>query len=381
MKNNRSTGIKLKGKSKLRGIIKPRSKANKPARSQTPRSIPNNRLIELSRTLADPCGRPPSPGFYGTADGYMVRHKKVYSMLGGTGSKHGYFLIDPTFTSQAYASGQSTRSAFFSYGTSDPDYRPPNSDTDPYGSEDTTIQPMVNARTVESPHDSFLYANSNKFRVVSCCMKIDYIGATSTAGGLICTINNLDPDALVNPSVADYVTIGSSVNDLMGRSPNVFRFGVEPIELKWRPNTTSDQHREPFHSVITTGTRGVNKSTPYGMIREVNATGVVTNQQVTTTSGRPALFGVAWTGLPGNNTEIRIEVTINTEYVPKPANGMPAPPRHAEPTSNTWKDAVASLDKYLPGWETVVKTTRAAAQISRVLGGSGINPMMQRLEL
>ncbi len=340
----------------------------------------NTRLLSLARAIADPCGAPPAPGFYGNGDGYVVRHKKVYTAAGGS-SKHGYFLIDPSFTSQAYSAGTARRSSWFSFGTSDPNWSPTNNVADPYGNDDDPTNPMVTARTEESPHDVFLYNNAHKYRVVSCCMKVSYIGSTSSAGGLIATIQNLDPDALFTPDSTDADTTGSSVNQIISRSPNVFRMGVDPVELKWRPSPTSDMHREPYHSVVTTGVRASTRSTPYGYVRSIDNLGTVTNQLVTTTAGRPALFGVAWTGLPGSNADIRIEVTVNTEFVPKPDVGMPAPPRAMLSTSSTWKDAIAYLDRNLPSWDTVVKASQAAIAVKRALGGQGINPLRITNEL
>jgi hypothetical protein len=372
--NSKKPKVKANSKTANPRIAKDKSKRKSGKSNASPR------LMALVRTLHDPCGPAPAPGFYGSADGYMVRHKRVYTATGGSACKHGYFLFDPTFTSQGYLSGNARRSSFFSWGTTDPDFRPPNTIANPFGNDDDPLAPMVNPICVESPHDVFLYQNANKYRIVSACMKVEYVGATVNAGGLIATLNNLDPDVLFAPTDSDADSQGVSINELIARSTSTSRFDTDAFELQWRPNSTSPLHREPYHSLIDVGQRGLQRSTPYGYVRTVNG-GVVTNQQITSTAGRPALMGVAWSSLPNNNNDIRIEITINTEYVPKPNSGMPAPQRKMEDTSSTWQDAVAWLDRNRPSWDSVKKATRAGIEMNRLFGGTGLTSNMRRLEL
>lgn len=289
-------------------------------------------ILSYARMIADPCSAQLVPGLYGSEEGFLGRFKKSYPLPAVTGATCGYVLWAPNYHLAGVNGGVAGGFGnIFIYQTTVPSYVPSNSTAvnGAFGAGLTTS--TITASTIADPCYNFINGNTARdARLVSACIRSDYLGAMSDVSGQVVMVENL--------MLADLVDQLPSVNELFDYYGKTHRVSLDTSEVVYRPEVTGlERFLDPEDHALVIGATG--------------AASAVGNDAH---HFQPTVFGFAWRGLPAADlSKITVEFIKNIEWRPETGQGL----RGNVPNSitggvNMQKAALVALDQTHPGWNT-----------------------------
>lgn len=292
-------------------------------------------LAKYANMIADPCNAQIYPGIFGSTEGSIDRARTTLTLSAGD-SDHssGYILWCPDYDNNGDNAGGIPSNVWIFYSDNS-SQQPLNTDLVPYGRAQYSGGGALlgSAEVVSDPMNEFLNSGAAAdSRTISACIAMTYTGSMFDASGEICYVEDSSLTTLLHGSNGNPV----SVDDLFSISPMQHRFGVDKVELKFRPTDSSEHFR--------------NSTTSPLLSPEPAATTFITENAKATD---PAVYGIAWRGLK-SDAPLSVILTKLAEWRPQPSLGLIKAPPNAIKTSSKLQPALALLDKKDPHWSKKV---------------------------
>lgn len=311
--------------------------------------------------VGDPCNGALKRGFFGDSEGNLVRCKNTLAIEVDATATCGYVLWAPDYSNPGHtdALGNALANLFIWTDTS-ANQNPLNTSLDPYGSDYTALTDVTAESTGSYPDPFYNILSSDivmDSRTIGACVRATYTGALINSGGQVAALENIPFAAVLGDETGnDEETNPASVNELFKYSTTSGRFSAETIEVKARPDDSSETFRSLDQGAILTNTPLFNASVK---------TDEAKIQQ-------PVFFGIAWRGLPsGVATPIMLDFIKIVEWRAQPQSGLTI----IRPTTYYPHSMAKPVKKYLddtsPGWATTGFNTVKSIAMSdsgRMLG-------------
>jgi hypothetical protein len=322
-----------------------------PTRSKKSRGGSRRKGSDLglyAQMISDPCNCVLTPGLYGDIAGIMGRFKATQTVVTSGANSAGYFLWCPT---RCNAAGSTSA---VSWVSSSAFTNPQNSNTERFGTYTSGFNVSSSFRPAG---DEFILSPTlAEFRTLSACVRMLYLGTTSSCSGRVAYIQGLSSSQLL------YTDDGPiSVTDLFNMATKTQRVSLDTMEVSYRPD---EGVSEIFRNDQQPALRFV-ASSPTIIPGADQAMG-------------DSWFGFAWQGV--DSKEFSFETIRNIEWKPKPILGQAIVPP-AQVGEPMVRKATQLLDRVSPGWDTTLMQmgTRMAGSaanraINFVLGGSYPTP-------
>lgn len=293
--------------------------------------------------INDPCNSALIPGFYGDSQGNLVRCKSTLTIEADNTATCGYVLYCPDYHTTGHTGDSNFLANLFVWTDTSSATRPDNTGDFPYGGYAHSND--VNFTTTSSHPDPFSNLISSDIikdgRTIGACLKATYTGALINSGGQVCALENLPLTAVLG----DYVNITAgnettplSVDELFQYSTKTARFTAETVEVKARPDDSSETFR-----TVHSATHACNEVT----------SGVPSSSTTLARSQQPIFIGIAWRGLPtGVATPIIIDLIKSVEWRSDPRSGITVVPPKTVHVTSMAKPALHVLDTMVPNWTT-----------------------------
>jgi hypothetical protein len=288
-----------------------------------------------AQMLNNPCDATLEAGFYGTTEGILNSLKTV--LFPSSSFTNGYIIWDATYTGDV----GSNHANCVIYTNADSSIKPLNTVADPFGGGATDVSPRGQALDVGAS-DWGRSSIVSDTRCIGACLRMTYFGPMNVVAGQIAIIENLSADSLLsNGSPA-------SIDDLFAVSSIVKRLGVDPYEVKFRPNNNSPTFKTDRDSPITTGT----------------GLGVVSGLSSEALRFSPRFVGFAWRNIT-SASDLNFEFYQNVEWRPNTTSGFVATVPKQIKSNDSFQSLLKYLDDNFPGWQHTV-SKMAAGQVSGV---------------
>ncbi len=317
----------------------------------------------FARMVSDPCNAMLVPGIYGSNEGILGRFKLSYTLPSIATDTAGWVLWVPTSTNAGVDGG--TSGGFgnvFVFRANSGGTNPSNTTgvNGAFGAGLTTS--VTSASSINDPCYAFLSgAVAQDARMLSSCIRVNYLGKLSDITGQLAYVENLPVDDLIGKL--------PSPNMLFDYSTKTQRLSLDTMDLSYR---NSAPGRERF-----TDTFGNHAIT-------VGPTGSVSSTANDATRFPSTCFGFAWRGLTaGTGSALNFEFVKNIEWRPETGQGMTA--MTATETSPSGSELMGKtlsyLDSYFPGWTSHTYNAVASGVTSMAKAVfSGIMPEVYRGE-
>lgn len=302
-------------------------------------------MLQLARMIADPCTSTPTDGLYGDKGGFVTKTKVMYSP--GSANTSGFILWCPSCFGQTAPATPISTIIYSPAGGA----QILNTVADPLGTNLAT-----SGLAITSAGDSFgLSTTVSKLRTAAACMRMTYIGTTSTCAGRVAFVEGLTTSQLMTGLPA--------IDDLFALATKVERTTLEPMEVTYRPDDTLDSRF---------------KEAPFTPILKGTAAAVAST---ITTEGKdldPKWIGFAWAGIAA--TSFTIETIRIVEWVPDTGSSfaMPVPVQESD---SYVRPILSYLDRAFSGWSTTAMQHggRIAADLANMALAGGGPPLMKQV--
>lgn len=319
--------------SKSKGQKRPKKGTGK----AKPRSGTNQRLVKIARMISDPCHSELVEGLYGSSSGILSRFKST--LTPSEPETNGFFLWCPSYSGDNFAS-QKFNCIYFVNGSASTSIN--NTVANPMGSASLTAGFANNAGAA-----SFINsATCQDFRTLSACVKMTYIGDTSSCKGRVAMLGNVPLSLLVDGL--------PTVSGLFDRSSSSQRVSLDVMEVNYRPTDESEKFKEDAAFALTSLGAGIS----------------ATSISEAAKADSPTCIGFAWIGVPAN--QLIFETFQNIEWRPKISQKYVEPAATMLYSEPLYKKALQYLDSAAPGWSNTASKLMARGAMSLgnyVLGG------------
>jgi len=319
-----------------------------------PQSAARRQFSENASMVANPCTGPLIPGFYGTTEGIMSKHKTTH--LCPSTNKYGYMLWDPERTS--YSAGTTHDFNAVQFMTDAASKRPTNTGvgTARFGDGSCLAVTETERRIVGAA--AFIAGTSlSVYRTVGACMRITYTGKLSDLEGRLGKVIGFPADTLLWSGASG---APANVEEIMGMCSDVQRSSLDTQEVIFRPTQSSPHFRDE-------DSNGVYK---------IEA-GQVTQELADARSRGSSVMGFVWDGI--DSSKLQFEFFQIIEWKPDTvAAQVIMPPKRVHEAG--YADAVLKyLDDNHPGWQKGARKFGGSLLnfAARTVSGSyGINPLI-----
>lgn len=285
------------------------------------------------RMVSDPCHAKLVPGFYGTDEGILTRHKTARST--SATNENGYLLWAPSYGAP--------KGNFIHFNVTGSDTQITNTVANPLGgggvttSSGGTYYPVGGSTFVDS-------STVGDFRVIAACMRVTYIGPRDTAQGQIGTIEHLSQKSLIDDL--------PSVDNLFDYATATARADGESWELVWRPEDGAERFRDSSDTPLTVGT-------PASSATVSSSEGEFTN---------PRWMGFALKGV-NSVANYTFEFTQVLEWRPAVDAGFSAGSGKQITPPGYYQRVTGWLDSMKPNWTNSIKSAMGTAGSSVMNAG------------
>lgn len=326
-----------------------RSQRRRVATPQVATSLPND--YTYAKMIADPFNSKLVPGIFGTQEGLMARVKATLSNPADTGQTCGFILWAPDYTNAGAdtpyeskappADPELTRANLFYYYGADPSTQVINTDVIPFGSE-TGSAVTNNVKSMKDPASNLLRSTIvADGRTIASGIRLTYTGALINAGGQYAILSALPMGTLLGGGDNGGTL---SVDDLFRYATDTGRIDRVPIEVKGRPDDSSNVFRSDESACMTYYT--IPNSTGW----EFQGPTVYTEEG---RANQPQFFGIAWRGLPADVANPMVfDIVKSLEWRPDMVSGLTSVTKHAYHNHSQVTAATRVLDGRHKGWAT-----------------------------
>ena len=306
--------------------------------------------------VANPFNSQLVPGIFGTQEGLIARVKTTLMNPAPADQTCGFMLWAPDYTNAGAETPKDTSEAntqniganlFFHYGD-DPSVALSNensADGENFGFGNTRVDTGAPSNLVFSMKDpasnllrSTIVADA---RTLSAGIRVTYTGALINAGGQFAILTALPLGTLLNGG-ADGGVI--AVNDLFQYATDTGRIDREPIEVKARPDDSSNVFRSDASRCMAWDENFVPPNVRTKVATYYTSEGL---------ANQPQFFGIAWRGLPAGVTNpMTFDIVKALEWRPDMVSGLTQVPKHAYHAHSQMTRATQLLDMHHKGWAT-----------------------------
>jgi len=315
-------------------------KQNGPQRSRAAKVY--TRMNAYARMLTDPCDATLVPGMYGSEEGYLARFHRAVTLpdLSAGSATCALCLWVPDFHNQGQATTSVTRYNLLTWVGATTSQA-----VDLSGILASTSFPEFTSYAVPDPAYDFVAGTvCSDARMLSACIKLSYLGAVSTARGLI---GHLDlPWTAFEDAVSGS---GVTIDQLFQLSQSVQRTAMEPLEIKATPPLSEPPFKSHAPYGATSGADG-----DYGIQYQPPGTFTIgASAQVL----NPRVIGFVFRGFDEDaggklSSQFVIDCYKNIEWRPQAKSGLTVPEPRRVSGGNVSHQVVAMLDAAMPGWKT-----------------------------
>lgn len=285
--------------------------------------------------LLDPCSASLTHALSATDEGILSSLRSTH--VRDVPATHGFIVWFPDYaTDGPYAPNYNTGNLFM-FSANGPNVQPINTVAKPFGSGTTG----AGIRLTGGATAFLKSATVSDLQQISSCIDVVYTGTTLQSKGIITSISNLSPDALLKGGDGGGPP---TISQLFALMQDTKRVGLQAHSVRSRPNSA-------LHGAFQT-----EESCPI-LVGIPNSTASAIPQNIASIG--PTAIGFAWSGIP--TSDLYFTLTQNVEWRPDVAAGFRASLPKQVSSANTIATALQKLDKQFPGWTTMAKRTVASA--------------------
>lgn len=337
---------RVPNKKKKNGRRGGQNNSAQPRRRRAPQA--ETTIESYAAMLADPCNAPLLPGIYGTQEGLLARVKSTLSNDAPATQTCGFVLWAPDYNNDPLEAdthtGYSYANIVYNYGD---DAAAPmvNDLVNPYGFSTDPSADSAFVKGIQDPAADLLKSTIvSDARTIGSCITMTYTGALINSGGQYAQLTAIPLTTMLHGGPAN---APPSINDLFKYATTTGRIGEEKIEIKGRPDDSSNIFRSNESGPLVSEFIGGAQVRPTFLSTESKTV-------------EPVFFGVVWRGLPtGVTNPMVFDLLKSIEWRPETASGFTQVPKHAYHAQPQAVKATMLLDRTRPHWAT------KAFQVSR----------------
>jgi hypothetical protein len=358
--------------------------------AKLPKRMPRPGLTALERMILDPCNAPLKPIYSSRMGGGQVfRVRARFALRSTAADSSGYLVWFPSFhnggvdeTDDIIGATNTLKGGanLFSFGATAFSGRPANSTATPFGTS-VNVSGSAGRALADPAFDLVDSQNVSEARTLAACMKIKYVGSTSTRQGEIFVVKNLAQNALVRSTGSV-----SSIGEIAQYASTTCRMPASEMEIVWRPNGEAEVPRKVGVSAASAMPASLESyATDAPFVLGVPAGADLTEQSNSSLAGAPSGIAVAYASLnSAESNDVIIELTKIVQLRYSPLRGTVETTDVPTGREETSDQATAALDAKLGGSDWSVRNAMDAGQRAAdnvadvVLGGVSIINTLDR---
>lgn len=303
--------------------------------------------MRVADILRDPCNGNIPDSVFGESSGYTLRVRSTLSMnpMQNAAYTCGYVVWFPEYHTTSNATTVARSVSFVQFSTGDSTLQPVSVG---FGAA-TPGSAVTTAFSREDPAYQFVNSTvAQDARTLAACMKVRYVGTTSSAAGSFYPLTNVPLELLTNDRPSVDRMIAYSTSDVRA---------IDSLEVKSRPTSASGFFHKPSYGPL---------------IVDSDA-----HSAINSSCEAQAPVGIGFVYYNVDPDELILDLYKIIEWKPEVGTGIPGKPIVGGFTRELVSQAVTYLDRRFPKWDVVLEsaathqTTSLANMLRRVvLGGA-----------